>query len=78
MTGTRLSDAIAVRFGRASSAPLYPALIVVYGGWCWAKVPVTPDGLTERFGRAAARAQMLAMCATVDEVGRVIVLFNAR
>jgi glycine/D-amino acid oxidase-like deaminating enzyme len=41
------------------------------GGWCSGKFPVTPDLLTERFGRDAARALMLAMCASVDEVGRV-------
>jgi glycine/D-amino acid oxidase-like deaminating enzyme len=41
------------------------------GGWCSSKFPVTPGLLTERHGAAAARALMLAMCATVDEVGRV-------
>ena len=41
------------------------------GGWCSGKFPVTPALLTERFGAEAARALMLAMCASVDEVGRV-------
>jgi glycine/D-amino acid oxidase-like deaminating enzyme len=41
------------------------------GGWCSSKFPVTPGMLSRRFGREAARALMLAMCATVDEVARV-------
>jgi glycine/D-amino acid oxidase-like deaminating enzyme len=41
------------------------------GGWCSSKFPVTPGMLSYRFGREAARALMLAMCATVDEVARV-------
>jgi glycine/D-amino acid oxidase-like deaminating enzyme len=41
------------------------------GGWCSSKFPVTPGMLSRRFGREAARALMLAMCATVDEVVRV-------
>jgi glycine/D-amino acid oxidase-like deaminating enzyme len=41
------------------------------GGWCSSKFPVTPGMLSHRFGRDAARALMLAMRATVDEVARV-------
>jgi glycine/D-amino acid oxidase-like deaminating enzyme len=41
------------------------------GGWCSSKFPVTPGMLSQRFGREAARALMLAMRATVDEVARV-------
>ena len=41
------------------------------GGWCSSKFPVTPGELSRRFGREPARALMLAMCATVDEVARV-------
>jgi glycine/D-amino acid oxidase-like deaminating enzyme len=41
------------------------------GGWCSGNFPVSPAVLTERFGREKARAQMLAMCEAVDEVGRV-------
>lgn len=41
------------------------------GGWCSSKFPVTPGMLSHRFGRQAARALMLAMRATVDEVARV-------
>jgi len=41
------------------------------GGWCSSKFPVTPAMLEHRYGVGAARALMLAMCASVDEVGRV-------
>ena len=41
------------------------------GGWCSGKFPVTPSLLMERHGAGAARDLMLAMCAAVDEVGRV-------
>jgi glycine/D-amino acid oxidase-like deaminating enzyme len=41
------------------------------GGWCSSKFPVTPAMLERRYGQAAARALMLAMCTSVDEVGRV-------
>lgn len=41
------------------------------GGWCSARFPVTPGLLMERHGPDAARDLMLAMCTTVDEVGRV-------
>ena len=41
------------------------------GGWCSSKFPVTPGMLSQRFGRNAARALMLAMRDTVDEVARV-------
>jgi len=41
------------------------------GGWCSSKFPVTPAMLEQRFGRNAARALMLAMNASVDEVARV-------
>lgn len=38
------------------------------GGWCSSKFPVTPAMLERRYGRERARALMLAMNATVDEV----------
>ena len=41
------------------------------GGWCSSKFPVTPAMLEHRYGRDAARALMLAMNATVDEVASV-------
>jgi len=41
------------------------------GGWCSSKFPVTPSMLERRYGRERARALMLAMNATVDEVSRV-------
>ncbi|MBZ5526691.1 MAG: FAD-binding oxidoreductase [Acidobacteriia bacterium] len=41
------------------------------GGWCSSKFPVTPVELERRYGRDAARALMLAMYDTVDEVARV-------
>jgi len=42
------------------------------GGWCSGTFPVTPERLIERFGIESARSLMLAMCASVDEVGRVL------
>src|SRR5271156_1359522 len=41
------------------------------GGWCSPKFPLTAGALERRFGAESARAQLLAMCAAVDEVGRV-------
>jgi glycine/D-amino acid oxidase-like deaminating enzyme len=41
------------------------------GGWCSPKFPVTPGTLEERYGRDAARALLIAMHETVDEVCRV-------
>lgn len=41
------------------------------GGWCSSRFPVTPAVLRERFGAEAARDLILAMFASVDEVGRV-------
>ncbi len=41
------------------------------GGWCSSKFPVTPGMLQHRYGCEPARALMLAMEATVDEVDRV-------
>lgn len=41
------------------------------GGWCSSKFPVTAAMLEHRYGLGPARALMLAMCASVDEVGRV-------
>jgi glycine/D-amino acid oxidase-like deaminating enzyme len=41
------------------------------GGWCSSKFPVTPAMLERRYGRDAARALMLAMNTSVDEVARV-------
>jgi glycine/D-amino acid oxidase-like deaminating enzyme len=41
------------------------------GGWCSSRFPVTPEMLSQRFGREAARALMLAMCGAVEEVARV-------
>jgi glycine/D-amino acid oxidase-like deaminating enzyme len=41
------------------------------GGWCSSKFPVTPATLEHRHGREAARALMLAMNDSVDEVDRV-------
>jgi len=40
------------------------------GGWCSSKFPVTPSVLQQRYGRDQARALMLAMNDTVDEVSR--------
>jgi glycine/D-amino acid oxidase-like deaminating enzyme len=42
------------------------------GGWCSGKFPVTPGLLIERVGTGSARELMLAMCASVDEVARVL------
>jgi len=42
------------------------------GGWCSGKFPVSAGSLIERFGVEQARDLMLAMCASVDEVGRVL------
>jgi glycine/D-amino acid oxidase-like deaminating enzyme len=41
------------------------------GGWCSSRFPVTPNMLEKRYGASAARELLLAMYATVDEVGRV-------
>jgi glycine/D-amino acid oxidase-like deaminating enzyme len=41
------------------------------GGWCSPNFPVTAGALEKRFGAAAARTLLLAMRASVDEVGRV-------
>ena len=41
------------------------------GGWCSSKFPVTPAMLERRYGRGAARALMLAMNTSVDEVAQV-------
>jgi glycine/D-amino acid oxidase-like deaminating enzyme len=41
------------------------------GGWCSSKFPVTPAMLESRYGRDAARALMLAMNGSVEEVARV-------
>ena len=41
------------------------------GGWCSAGLGVTPGELARRFGAEAARRTVLAMRATVDEIGRV-------
>jgi glycine/D-amino acid oxidase-like deaminating enzyme len=41
------------------------------GGWCSPKFPVTPAMLQQRYGREAARALLLAMYETVDEVCKV-------
>ena len=41
------------------------------GGWCSSKFPVTPAMLARRHGVEAARALMLAMCDSVDDVARV-------
>jgi glycine/D-amino acid oxidase-like deaminating enzyme len=41
------------------------------GGWCSPKFPLTAGALEKRFGADSARAQLLAMRAAVDEVGRV-------
>jgi glycine/D-amino acid oxidase-like deaminating enzyme len=41
------------------------------GGWCSARFPVTPAMLERRYGPEAARALMLAMYDSVDEVGRI-------
>lgn len=40
------------------------------GAWCSAGIGMTVDGLTRRFGPAAARDVVTAMRATVDEVAR--------
>ena len=41
------------------------------GGWCSPKFPVTAAMLERRYGRESARALLLAMLDSVDEVGRV-------
>jgi glycine/D-amino acid oxidase-like deaminating enzyme len=41
------------------------------GGWCSSKFPVTPAMLEKRYGSEAARALMLAMNDSVEEVARV-------
>jgi glycine/D-amino acid oxidase-like deaminating enzyme len=41
------------------------------GGWCSPNFPVTAGSLQKRFGAAAARDLLLAMRASVNEVGRV-------
>jgi glycine/D-amino acid oxidase-like deaminating enzyme len=41
------------------------------GGWCSPNFPVTAGALEKRFGAEAARNLLLAMRASVDEVGRV-------
>jgi glycine/D-amino acid oxidase-like deaminating enzyme len=41
------------------------------GGWCSPNFPVTAGALEKRFGAEAARSLLLAMRASVDEVGRV-------
>ncbi len=41
------------------------------GGWCSSKFPVAPAMLLERYGREKARALMLAMNKSVDEVSLV-------
>ena len=41
------------------------------GGWCSSKFPVTPATLKHRYGRERARALMLAMNGSVNEVSRV-------
>ncbi len=41
------------------------------GGWCSPNFPVTAGALEKRFGAEAARTLLLAMRASVDEVGRV-------
>ena len=41
------------------------------GGWCSPRFPLDPGALADRFGVDAARAQILAMHETVDEMGRV-------
>jgi glycine/D-amino acid oxidase-like deaminating enzyme len=41
------------------------------GGWCSPNFPVTAGSLERRFGLAAARNLLLAMRASVNEVGRV-------
>jgi glycine/D-amino acid oxidase-like deaminating enzyme len=41
------------------------------GGWCSSHFPVTPATLEQRYGRDAARALLLAMNDSVDEVARV-------
>jgi glycine/D-amino acid oxidase-like deaminating enzyme len=41
------------------------------GGWCFSGFPVSPQTLTERYGRDAARQVSLEMYRSVDEVGRV-------
>ena len=41
------------------------------GGWCSSKFPLTPGMLEKRFGAKAARDLLLAMRASVEEIGRV-------
>jgi glycine/D-amino acid oxidase-like deaminating enzyme len=41
------------------------------GGWCSPNFPLSAGALEKRFGSGAARALMLAMRGSVDEVGRV-------
>src|SRR5579864_716258 len=40
------------------------------GGWCSSKFPVTPGMLERRYGGERARALMLAMNDSVDEIAR--------
>src|SRR6202012_4074694 len=40
------------------------------GGWCSPNFPVTAGALEKRFGAQTARTLLLAMRASVDEVGR--------
>ena len=41
------------------------------GGWCFSGFPLSPQELTERYGRETARAISLAMYDSVDDVGAV-------
>jgi glycine/D-amino acid oxidase-like deaminating enzyme len=41
------------------------------GGWCSSRFPVTPAVIQERYGAEVARQLILAMFASVDEVGRI-------
>jgi glycine/D-amino acid oxidase-like deaminating enzyme len=41
------------------------------GGWCSSRFPITPAVPEERYGAEAARQLILAMFASVDEVGRI-------
>jgi len=41
------------------------------GGWCSSRFPITPAVLEELYGAEAARQLILAMGASVDEVGRI-------
>jgi glycine/D-amino acid oxidase-like deaminating enzyme len=40
-------------------------------GWCSSRFPITPAVLDERYGAEAARQLILAMFASVNEVGRI-------